>query len=148
VTGPQLRRHGEGGACAIAAAESAPAADGLPPVCGVLAHLPPSAAGKLSFGGRDVTLALLATSLPTQTGMAVIPHPVVDETGLSGGFDLRMEWVPEVYDETGNVAAHQPDVSGPTFAQALREQLGLKLESKKGPVEILVVDRVEEPSAN
>ena len=42
----------------------------------------------------------------------------------------------------------QPDPSGPTFLEALQEQLGLKLESQAGPIDILVIDHVEQPSEN
>jgi uncharacterized protein (TIGR03435 family) len=85
-------------------------------------------------------LSLLASSLPTMTGMAVIPRPVIDETGLNGTFDFTLDWVPEF-----NAPS---DASGPNFREALKEQLGLKLEPQKGPVDILVIDRVEHPSAN
>ena len=82
---------------------------------------------------------LLASSLPTQTGMAVISRPVVNQTGLVGLFDFSLEWAPEV--EGG-----QPGPSGPTFSEALKKQLGLKLDPKKGPVELLLIDHVEQPS--
>jgi uncharacterized protein (TIGR03435 family) len=112
----------------------------LPRVCGVIAHLPTSATGHIRFGGRGVTLSLLASSLPTMTGMAVVSRPVIDETGLNGTFDFTLDWVPEFN--------APPDASGPNFREGLKEQLGLKLEAQQGPVEILVIDRVEHPSAN
>jgi uncharacterized protein (TIGR03435 family) len=112
----------------------------LPRVCGVIAHLPTSALGHIRLGGRGVALSLLASSLPTMTGMAIIPRPVIDETGLSGTFDFTLDWVPEF-----NMPA---DASGPNFREALKEQLGLKLEPKQGPVKILVIDHIEHPSAN
>ena len=112
----------------------------LPKVCGVIAHLPTGATGHIRFGGRGVTLSLLASSLPTMTGMAVIPRPVIDETGLSGTSDFTLDWVPDFNPP--------PDASGPNFRESLKEQLGLKLEARQGPVDILVIDRVEHPSAN
>jgi uncharacterized protein (TIGR03435 family) len=112
----------------------------LPKVCGMIAHLPTSATGHIRFGGRSVMLSLLASSLPTMTGMATLPRPVIDETGLSGTSDFTLDWVPEF-----NIP---PDASGPNFRESLKEQLGLKLEPQQGPVDILVIDRVEHPSAN
>ena len=131
--------EGSGDSALNALAAGSPAEE-LPRVCGVIAHLPTSASGHIRFGGRGVMLSLLASSLPTMTGMAMIPRPVVDETGLSERFDFTLDWVPE-FDAP-------PDASGPTFREALKEQLGLKLEPKQGPVDILVIDRVEHPSAN
>jgi uncharacterized protein (TIGR03435 family) len=112
----------------------------LPRVCGVIAHLPTTATGHIRFGGRGVTLSLLASSLPTMTGMATVARPVVDETGLSGTFDFTLDWVPEFN--------APPDASGPNFRDGLKAQLGLKLEPRQGPVDILVVDHVERPGAN
>ena len=141
VTGPRLQAHPVGDACLEAeATATAPAAAQLPVVCGVIAHLIPGGPGLIHIGGRGVPLSLLASSLPTMTGMAMLPRPVVDETGLSGLFDFSLEWLPEFNPP--------PDASGLTFREALKEQLGLTLEPKKGPVDILVIDHVEQPSAN
>jgi uncharacterized protein (TIGR03435 family) len=112
----------------------------LPRVCGVIVHLSTIATGHIRFGGRGVMLNLLASSLPTMTGMATIPRPVIDETGLNGTFDFTLDWVPEF-----NAPS---DASGPNFREGLKEQLGLKLEPRQGSVDILVIDRVEHPSAN
>ncbi len=137
MTGPRLRPHPAADTCSRDTQ-----VEGYPPVCGVIAHLAASAPGRLSFGGRSVTMEALASSLPTQTGMAMLPRPVTDETGLGGTYDFAMEWTPATQD--GSV----PEAGGPSFEQALKEQLGLRLESKKGPVEVLVIDHVELPTAN
>ena len=135
--GPKLRPHPVTDTCSEDSR-----VEGYPPVCGVIAHLAPRVPGRSSFGGRAVTIDALAGSLPTQTGMATLPRPVVDETGLSGTYDFVMEWTQATQD--GSV----PEGGGPSFQEALKEQLGMKLESKKGPVEVLVIDHVEHPSAN
>jgi hypothetical protein len=116
------------------------ASDTCEAVCGVLGRLAPSAPGMVKIGGRGISLALFATSLPTQTGMAVIGKPVIDRTGLSGTYDVTLEWA--------GLLNGQANPAGPTFEEALRNQLGLKFMSEKGPVQVLVVDHVERPSAN
>jgi uncharacterized protein (TIGR03435 family) len=121
---------------------AAPTLAALPIPCGMIAHLPASAPGAHRFGGRDVTLAMLATSLPTQTGLATLPRPVIDRTGLPGGYDFSLEWTPE---DTSEVNNHE---TGGSFNDALKEQLGLKLESQNGPVEVMVIDHVEPPTPN
>jgi len=72
-------------------------------------------------------------------------RPVLDKTGLTGVFDFTMEWSPEgkTTDEAGDLPV------GPSLFTAVQEQLGLKLESRRAPVEILVVDRGERvPAGN
>lgn len=78
-------------------------------------------------------------SMPKLSGQ--LRQPVTDSTGLKGKYDITLYWV------TGlRLSADEP---GPTIFQALGEQLGLKLESRKGPVDILVVDHVEKvPTEN
>jgi uncharacterized protein (TIGR03435 family) len=68
-------------------------------------------------------------------------RPVIDKTNLKGLYDFRLQFTPERL--PGN-----PDVSGPSIFTAIQEQLGLRLESTKGPVEVLVIDHVERPSEN
>ncbi len=62
---------------------------------------------------------------------------VVDKTGINGVFDCDISWAPDV-----------PGVAGPGLFTALGEQMGLRLQPQKGPVETIVVDRIEQPSAN
>ena len=65
---------------------------------------------------------------------------VVDITGVTGKYDIDLKWTPD--DQQG-----KPD-AGPTLFTAIEEQLGLKLEAAKGPVDTLVVDHIEKPSEN
>jgi uncharacterized protein (TIGR03435 family) len=90
-------------------------------------------------------LGFIADSLSVAADLG---RPMLDQTRLSGTFDFILEWIPEVQGPLPPGADIQPDPSGPDFQEALREQLGLKLESQKGPVDILVVDHVEHPSEN
>ncbi len=101
--------------------------------------------GMRSDRGRSQGMAapmwMLANTLSSNTG-----RPVVDKTGLTEKYDFTLEWTPDV------AAAENPDSassgSGPTIFTAVQEQLGLKLESTKGPVDIYVIDKVDRPSAN
>jgi len=148
--GPQLRQHPASDDCsttafsddAVKGAAGTESLSALPISCGMIAHLPPSASSAHRFGGRNVPLAMLAESMATQTGLVVVPRPVIDGTGLKGRFDFWMEWTPE---DTSEVDNHE---SGGTFREALKHQLGLKLEPEKGPVQVLVIDHVEQASEN
>ena len=74
-------------------------------------------------------------------------RPVLNRTGLAGDYDLHVEFAPEApAPKPGEAVASEP--TGPSFMMALQEQLGLKLGTTKGPVEFLVIDRIERPSAN
>jgi uncharacterized protein (TIGR03435 family) len=99
---------------------------------------------------RGMSLAWLLTS--------ELARPVRDQTGLKGIYDVTLRWTPDpslgamaMGPEGGKPANDNPpppESSGPSIFTALEEQLGLKLESTKGPVEIIVVDHVEHPSGN
>jgi uncharacterized protein (TIGR03435 family) len=75
---------------------------------------------------------------------ALLGRPVVDRTGDPRKFDLHLRWTP---DDT-RTGADSPTPDRPSLVTALQEQLGLKLESRKVPVDVLVVDRAELPSDN
>jgi uncharacterized protein (TIGR03435 family) len=92
---------------------------------------------------------MLAESLPAQTGLATFPKPVIDRTGLNGTFDFSLEWTQAVSNDNMPVGPNaQGEVPGPSIAQAIKQQLGLKLESTKGAVELLVIDHIQQPTAN
>jgi bla regulator protein blaR1 len=98
--------------------------------------------------GQRVSMARIARELSPFAG-----RPVQNETGLTGSHDFQLTWTPDPgeYRADGDkvkAAGIPVDPSGPSFFSAIKEQLGLKLESKKGQVEILVIDHVERPTDN
>ena len=78
----------------------------------------------------------------------MLDRSVIDKTGFTGLFDLQLDFVPD--ETTPAMPPPPPDsgISGLSIPQALRQQLGLQLESAKGPVEVIVVDHAERPSGN
>jgi uncharacterized protein (TIGR03435 family) len=151
--GPQLQLHPDSSPCSSAPASPGPGlsttvAGGFPGTCGVVSQVQPSAPGRLHIGARAYSLAMLASLM--NSGATGVDRPVLDETGLTGKVDFVIEFTPQ-YLLDGPLppgADIQPDTNGPTFMEALKEQLGLKLESQTGPVESIVVDHVEQPSEN
>ena len=73
---------------------------------------------------------------------AVLERPVVDQTGLKGQYDFALKYT---YDES---RAPTDGSAPPSLFTAIQEQIGLKLEPVKAPAEVLVIDHVEQPSAN
>jgi len=81
----------------------------------------------------------------------VLERPVIDRTGLSGRFDITLDWTPDEFqspDPGVTTPALDTGAAFPNLYTALRDQLGLKLEPTKGLVEIFVIDHVERPSEN
>ena len=79
----------------------------------------------------------------------IVDRPVIDETGMTGKYDIHLKFSRD--EVTTGLREPPPGASaptGPTIFAAIQEQLGLKLVSTKGPVEFLVIDHVEKPSAN
>ena len=80
--------------------------------------------------------------------------PVVDQTGMGGTFDFTLDFVPNGGGCSDGVCTStspdgsQLEVSGPSLPQAMKEQWGLKLVPTKGPIDFIVLDHVEYPSAN
>jgi len=83
-----------------------------------------------------------------------VSRVIVDKTNLPGQYDLRLKWTPDQPlglggPEGGRGAASPPlDPGAPNLLTAMEDQLGLKLESSRGPVEIIVIDRLEKPTEN
>jgi len=103
---------------------------GGPGTCGVRVE-----SGVLTSKG--ITLARLASEL------SFVGRHVIDRTDLPGAFEVDLKWTPEA----GGAAPTSPD-DLPSIFTAIQEQLGLKLEPATGPVEVLVIERAEKPSAN
>jgi len=85
---------------------------------------------------HHISMKLLASTLQGYIG-----DPVLDMTGLAGIYDLSLE-----FSSDESLAANP--TSGPSIFTAVQEQLGLRLEARKGPVEVVVIDHVEKPSGN
>jgi uncharacterized protein (TIGR03435 family) len=91
-----------------------------------------------------VTMDRLASSLSP-----FVQRLVVDRTVLNGNFDLDLHWTPDM-PPRGEAPPGAPpppiDPNGPSIFTAIQEQLGLKLESTKGPVDVLVIDHADRPT--
>jgi uncharacterized protein (TIGR03435 family) len=104
--------------------------------------------GHFVFEGSAIPVSALVNALQQR-----VDRPIVDKTGLNGLFDIRLEWAPGAESPplpfTQNPdAPPPPPVEGPSVFTAIQEQLGLKLESAKGPAEVIVIDSAQKPSEN
>jgi uncharacterized protein (TIGR03435 family) len=97
--------------------------------------------GRIS--GRGVMLSSLTTML---SRLPAVRRRVIDRTGLTGLFDYDVEWTPTVAPAGVVVPTDRPAETGPNIFSALQEQLGLKLESGKDSLRVVVVDSVNQPS--
>jgi bla regulator protein BlaR1 len=99
-------------------------------------------AGQGTMLGEAASMTQLAYKLSR-----LLQRPVVNNTGLEGNFDFKLEWTPDLGPSAPD---GQPVDSsgGPSIFSALQEQLGLRLEATKGPVDVLVIDHVDRPSEN
>jgi uncharacterized protein (TIGR03435 family) len=109
-----------------------------------------------SGGGYTITAQAIPLTTMIPTLYSFLGRPILDKTGLVGKYDFKLQWTP---DDNQNQAARASapnsqtvplpaDPSGPSLFTAVQEQLGLKLESGKAPVEIIVIDHAERPSGN
>jgi uncharacterized protein (TIGR03435 family) len=121
-----------------------------------LAKNPGNAGSLPGFGGRgpgaigvqNATMAEFAEFLQSR----ILERPVVDQTGLTDRFDFTLQWTPDTA-QVAAAGANAPPAptnadAPPDLFAAVQQQLGLKLESTKAPVEVLVVDKVQKPSEN
>jgi len=137
--GPNLKPTTQDCAAAAAAAQrGAPPPPGSNvPFCGIQ-----GGPGRIKFGGLPVSA--FGQAFSGQAG-----RMVVDRTGLNGSWDFELNFAVEGRGgQIGGPAgqdAPAPDPNAPSFFTAIQEQLGLKLESTKGPVEVLVIDSIEHP---
>jgi uncharacterized protein (TIGR03435 family) len=117
-----------------------------PNFCGF--HMTPDYGLNRTLDGKGITMAALAANL-SRTYVSLLGRNVIDRTGLTGGYDVHLKWAMDSLSAPAGLNTAPPsDVTGPSIFTALQEQLGLKLESAKGPVEVLVIDHIERPSVN
>jgi uncharacterized protein (TIGR03435 family) len=127
--------------CAAAAAARArgespavPAPAGDRPVCGARAN-----PGRLLVGGYAIPD--FARNLAGFAG-----RPILDRTGLTAAYDFELTWTPDEPPPAGVALPPWYDANGPSLQTAVQEQLGLKLDTTTGPVDVLVIDGVERPT--
>jgi len=132
-----------------------PGMPGGPPLPGLESPTVPCGFGRMLTGNVAVsghTIAQIVTSLSDWVG-----RPVIDKTGLIGLYDLTLKFAPEGVRDAGplgptltqlraQVQAPPVDPDAPSLFAALQEQLGLKLEAGRRPVEVVVIDRIEKPT--
>ncbi len=153
-SGAKLPTPKEGSCVAADAAPARPAPGQLPPPsCGSPRVAMAGPGAPVRIQGGKVSMADL-----TKTLAMIMGRPVVDKTAYAGTFDLKLEFTP---DETvaglprgggpgdaGGAAPAADPGAAPTIFAAIQEQLGLRLESTKGPVDVLVIDHVARPTEN
>jgi len=147
--GPQMHPSATDCAALIASRMAAARAGGPPPA-------PPAPGERPQCGARNFPGNITAggmTILQMVSGLARTPginRPVVDRTGLTGAFDFDLSYTPDQMPQGDRPPGAPPlpaiDPNGPSLFTALQEQLGLKLEPTKGPVDVIVIDRVEPPT--
>jgi uncharacterized protein (TIGR03435 family) len=102
--------------------------------------------GRGSFAGKAVPIDSFVFSLANEVGRLV-----VNKTGLAGNYEIDLKWTPDEMQASANPSGSGSTASsesGPSIFAALEEQLGLKLVSTKGPVDVIVVDHLDHPSEN
>jgi uncharacterized protein (TIGR03435 family) len=99
-------------------------------------------AGQGTILGESASMTQLAYKLSR-----LLQRPIVNNTGLEGNYDFKLEWTPDL-EPSAPVGQPGDAPGGPSIFTALQEQLGLRLEAAKGPVDVLVIDHVDKPSKN
>jgi uncharacterized protein (TIGR03435 family) len=136
------------GSCKTADESSGPTPPSEPglPGCGFSQRLRPqnNGAPMMQLQGHSVTTSMIARMIGN-----ILDRAVSDDTGISGSFDISVEYAMD----DGLLKRVAPDArvsdnTAPSLFTALQEQVGLKLESRRVPVEVLVIDHAERPSAN
>ena len=135
--GPEMRKPAADCDAAIAAGVRPPRQPGEPPPCGLMGGPARTIAG-------GATMQQLAANLSDRE-----ERLVVDKTGLTGRFAFTLAWTPDRIPTEAPPPGIPPiDPNGPSLFTALQEQLGLKLQPAKAPMDVLVIDSVEHPTAD
>ena len=99
-------------------------------------------------GGARSSLSIGGPRWPVRNATMALIVSVLDKTGLTGNFDFDLVWTPDETQFGGKGSSMPADPNAPNVFTAFQEQLGLKLEPQKAPVEALVIDGVERPGEN
>ena len=112
-------------------------------------HAPETATGSTRRSSGQITISKGTVAALASALSNILGRKVIDKTGLTGDYDMTLKWTPDEYQPPPlKPNAPPPDPNNPSIFTAIQEQLGLKLESSKGPVEVIVVDSVQKPTEN
>jgi uncharacterized protein (TIGR03435 family) len=158
--GPNIRPHPANEPCSpiyVAPSEGGPQpappdphvfAGGFPLRCRTFGPGPATAPYFKTEGARDLPMEAIVGMF---SGLGNLGRPVIDQTGLTGTYDWYFEFLPELPPDLppgAQIPGRPPDASGPSFIDALHNQLGIKLVPQKGPYDYVIVDHIEQPTAN
>jgi uncharacterized protein (TIGR03435 family) len=157
--GPNIRPHPANEPCSsiyVAPTEGGPQpapnphafAGGFPLRCRTFGPGPATAPYFKTEGARDLPMEAIVGMF---SGLGNLGRPVIDQTGLTGTYDWYFEFLPELppgLPAGAELPGRPADASGPSFMEALHNQLGIKLVPQKGPYDYLIVDHIERPTAN
>lgn len=145
--GPRLRTHSGGLPCDAKIPPVDRSSPKIPdiwiPVCGTT-QMVDWTNNTVILGSRNTTMDIFAGWVPL---IETLDRPVVNQTRLTGTFDIELNFTPP-WKMPKEQSDAQLDSSGPTFLEALKDQLGMKLISTRAPVQTLIIDHVEQPSPN
>jgi bla regulator protein blaR1 len=99
-------------------------------------------AGQGTMLGEAASMTQLAYKLSR-----LLQRPVVNNTALAGNYDFKLEWTPDLSPSAPDGQPVETSL-GPSLFSALQQQLGLRLEATKGPMDVIVIDHVDKPSEN
>jgi uncharacterized protein (TIGR03435 family) len=147
VLGPNIKPHAEGANCVTqkSASMQVPDASTQPKAqCGMTWYYLPG--GVVHIGMVNATIASVGSSLASFSAEELGARPVGDATGLSGSYDVTLEFRSEGYSSPADSEADDDGV--PTLIRAMKEQLGLRVETGQGPVRMVSIDHISEPTPN
>lgn len=136
--GPKLRESDA--ACAKEARNFIPAGPGGPPAC-----------GDFRMGARSLIARAMSMPAFARVMRGRVGRPVIDRTGLQGAYELDLEWSSDLglqQAPPGSAGASELTPEGLSLFTALQEQLGLRLQADRGPVDVLIIDSAEPPTPN
>jgi bla regulator protein blaR1 len=145
IAGPNLKPHSDNPPCPDASVPLSWGADEnswtMPNTCGGV--IGATTGRTILYAARGVSMQTFAENLPV-TPDTDLGRPVVDQTGLVGNFDFLLKYSPQPRDGV----KLEPDDFEAAFLEALKDQLGIKLNSVNAPVDLFVIDHIEEPTPN
>lgn len=146
VLGPNLKPHPAGAPCTSQDGTSVGVAPdpSKPPVthCGYVWYYLPG--NVLHVGITDATIPYVGVALASSGNNGLGPHPSIDATGLTGTYDLTLEFRPASFSQPGDSEAD--DQGAPTMIRAMKDQLGIRVESGQGPGRMVVIDHLSQPT--